>query len=89
MSDWTAKQQADAMRAAMRVALAGQRHDLRVIAEEVRAAADHELLVYSLARLPGVMIASVSARDGQTLDPEEVLTGLLDGFPDIIDPQEN
>lgn len=89
MTDWTPKQMADAMRVAIRVALAGQRHDLAAIRDEVRATASHELLVWSLARLPGVMVAAVSERDGVTLDPEEVLSDLLEQYPDIIDPTEN
>ena len=86
---WTEKQTADAMRAALRIALAAQRYDTAAVRAEVRAAPNHGALVWSLGRLPGVMIAAVSEREGTSLDPEEVLGSLLDGFPAVIDPREN
>jgi len=87
----TVKAVADAQRAAIRVAIAGQRHDMAAICREVEAAPSHALLTWALARLPGVMIRALSAStdDGDELDPERVLEQMLDEFPAVIDPEAN
>ena len=89
MSDWTPKQLGDAYRAAVAIALAGHREDGEAVAVLWNESQRKDALVYALSRLPAVLIEAVSLREGVTLDPEEVLAGLVDRFPVIVDPQEN
>jgi hypothetical protein len=89
MEAWTPKQMADAQRTAVAMALAGWRNDPEGVAVLWNGATNKEALIWALSRLPSTLIRGVSAREGRTLDPEEVLAGLLEQYPDIFDPEEN
>lgn len=88
MTDWTPQDQLDAQRDAIAVALAAWRDDIDGIGALWKGSARREALLHALARLPSTLLRAASEREGYTVDPEEVLTGLLRDLPLTIDPEE-
>lgn len=86
---WTPKVIGDAYRTGIAMARAGYLNDAEGVAVLWNNAANQDALVWTLSRLPAVLIEAVSEREGETLDPEEVLGDLLAKFPVVIDPTEN
>ncbi len=84
---WTADEMSGAYRDALAMALAGYREDGEAVAAIWSGTPNHQALVFTLSRLPALMIRAVSARSGPMLDPEEVFEGLLRDLPYDI-PQE-
>lgn len=71
----------DAFRDAIAMGLSGWRQDGAGVAAIWNGTPSKPALIYALSRLPSTLIRAVSAREGYTLDPEELLQGLLEELP--------
>ena len=87
MKKWTPEEIADAYRTAIAIARAGWRNDPEGVAVLWNGTANKQALIWALSKVPSTMIRAVSAREGRTLDPEEVLSGLL-AQPELFDHEE-
>ncbi len=69
---WSPDEMKEAFRTAIAMALAAWRHDPVGTGTLWNGSTNHPALVWALSRLPSTMVRAVSARDGVTLDPEDV-----------------